>query len=150
MAGGGRPGRRRAGIIGGAVVVVVLLAGAGLWFAAGGSGDGWGTEGDRVASPTGEFEVVTYEWSAMIDPGWNLAIERADGEGREWFWRSAEMPAPRAIRFTGPTTVQVTDDLDRVYEVEFDPETLEPSDRFCANPSYCHGSPWDTFTAHTP
>jgi hypothetical protein len=29
----------------------------------------WGTPAERVASPTGEYEVVQYEWSAMINPG---------------------------------------------------------------------------------
>lgn len=113
-------------------------------------GSNWDNPTKRVTSPTGEFQVVQYEWDAMIDPGWNLAIERVDGEGREWFWRSAEMPVPKAIRFTGPTTVEVTDDLDQVYRVEFDPATLEPSDRFCPRPEYCSHAPWDAYTSAAP
>lgn len=112
----------------------------------------WGDEGERIASPTGEFEVVTYEWSAMIDPGWNLAIERVGGDDdeREWFWRSAEMPVPKEIRFTGPTSIEVVDDLGRTYPVEFDPETLEPDERYCANLAYCTSAPWDGYTRSKP
>lgn len=110
----------------------------------------WGTPTDRVVSPTGAYEVVVYEWSAMIDPGWTLAVERVDGEGREWFWRSAELPAFRSVRFVDATTIEVTDDLDQTYRVHVDPTTLEPSDRYCPRPEYCWADPWSGYTSEGP
>lgn len=130
----------------GVVVVGVLTAVAVAQF----SGPYWGTPADRVASPTGEYEVVTYEWSAMIDPGWNLAIQRVGNEDREWFWRAAEIPALKSVRFTGPTSIEVTDDMDRVYRIDFDPTSLEPSDRYCLNVVYCSDAPWNGYTRSGP
>lgn len=110
----------------------------------------WGTPTLRVASPTGEFEVVQYEFNAMIDPGWNLAIESVDGDDREWFWRSVESPAPIAITFVGPTTIEVVDDFGGRFRIDFDPDSLEPSDRYCLNTSYCYSNPWDDYTRDAP
>lgn len=59
-----------------AVAVIVVLVGLLALRSAQGT---WGSPAERVASPTGEYEVVQYEWTAMIDPGWNLAIERVGG-----------------------------------------------------------------------
>ncbi len=106
----------------------------------------WGTRADRIASPTGEFEVVQYEWAAMIDPGWNLAIERVDTGEREWFWRSTEHPAPTSIRFTGTHSIEVTDADGQVYRVDFDSGSLVPSDRYCLDPGYCSDAPWNDYT----
>ncbi len=146
--------RRRRGRIAVAVGAAVVVGALGLVAAVvvvGRLGQPeWGTPGDRVLSPTGDYQVVTYEWTAMIDGAWNLAIERVDGEGREWFWRSVEMPRPRKVRFTGPTTVEVVDDLDQTYRIRFDPETLEPTDRFCPTPAYCTDGPWDAYTREGP
>lgn len=110
----------------------------------------WGTPGERVTSPDGRFVAVTYDWSAMIDPGWNIAVERADGDGREWFWRGTEHPEPVEVRFAGEHRIEVVDGAGVVWAVEFDPETLEPSDRYCTNTSYCHQWPWDRYTRTDP
>lgn len=110
------------------------------------SAQSWGTPTDRVASESGEYEVVTYEWSAMIDPGWTIALQRVGGDQREWFWRNTEDPAPKAIRFTGPTSIEVTDSWDQVYRVDFEPNSLEPSDRFCLRTEYCSDAPWSSYT----
>ncbi|WP_421119745.1 hypothetical protein ACE2AJ_20710 [Aquihabitans daechungensis] len=93
---------------------------------------------------------MTYEWSATIDPGWNLAIQRVGEDNRVWFWRSAELPALKSVRFTGPTSIEVTDDMDQVYRVDFDPASLEPSDRFCLNAGYCSDAPWNGYTRSGP
>lgn len=125
--------------------VVVLLLGLVGWIVL--TRVDFGNPTRRVASPTGEYEVVEYEFSAMIDTGWNLAIERVDGDGRQWFWRSVEGPAPENIRFTGPTSVEVT--IERGagrYEIDFDPDSLEPSRRFCLNTEYCQDDPWNDYT----
>ncbi|WP_421121564.1 hypothetical protein ACE2AJ_09365 [Aquihabitans daechungensis] len=45
---------------------------------------------------------MTYEWSAMIDPGWNLAIQRVGEDNRVWFWRSAELPCVESGPLHGP------------------------------------------------
>jgi hypothetical protein len=127
-------------VVGGVVAVAVTRS----------SAPHWGTPTDRVASPSGEYEVVTYEWSATIDPGWTLAVERVGSEEREWFWRNTEDPAPKAIRFTGPTSIEVTDSWDRVYQLDFDPNTLEPSDRFCLRTEYCSDAPWAGYTRESP
>lgn len=129
-----------------ALVTVVAVVLAWSWVR---SAD-WGDAGERVRSPDGRFEVVTYDWQAMIDPGWNLAVERVDGDGREWFWRGTESPAPAEVRFTGPTSIEVVDDHGGVWTVEFDPETLEPSERYCTRPEYCHQWPWDEYTSSEP
>ena len=137
-------------VIAGAAVAslaIVVLVG---FFVMGSPQRTWGTPTDRVASPTGEYEIVTYEWTAMIDPGWNLAITRVGDDQREWFWRSTEMPRPKAIRFTGPTSIEVTDDLGQKYRVDFDPRSLEPSDRFCLRPEYCSDPPWNGYTRDAP
>jgi hypothetical protein len=110
----------------------------------------WGTPTRRVASPTGEFEVVQFEWTAVIDPAWNLAIERVEGGDREWFWRSVEGPAPETITFVGPTEIEVVDSSGAHYRVEFDPSSLEPSDRYCLRPEYCYSHPWDDYTRASP
>jgi hypothetical protein len=110
----------------------------------------WGSVTERVASPTGEFEVVQYEFTAVIDPGWTLAIEQVDGDRREWFWRSVEGPGPESIRFSADTTIEVIDRRGGRYTVDFDPKTLEPSDRYCLNKSYCYEDPWDDFTRTSP
>lgn len=110
----------------------------------------WGTVSQRIASPTGEYEVVRYEASAMIDPVWVLAIERVDGSNREWFWRSVEYRNPKVVRFTGPLSIEVVDDGGDTYSVDFDEDSLEPSDRFCLNASYCGGYPWDDYTRTGP
>ena len=138
---------RVAALVAAAVVVVGVVTAVTVSRS---SGPHWGTAGDRVVSPTGEYEVVTYEWSAMVDPGWNLAIQRIGGEEREWFWRSAELPALRSVRFTGPTSIEVTDDMDQVYRVDFDPASLKPSDRFCLNGGYCSDAPWSGYTQSGP
>lgn len=130
-----------------ALLVAVLVGVAVWWFF---FRPDFGDPTLRVASPTGEFEVVQYEFSAMIDPGWNLAIERVDGDGREWFWRSIEGPGPEEIRFSGPTSVEVTDEYGDVYEIDFDPASLKPSERFCLRPEYCHSAPWDGYTRVGP
>jgi hypothetical protein len=147
---GGSRGKRRwrvVALVAVAVVVVgvvITVAVARFW------GPSWGTPADRVVSPTGEYEVVTYEWTALIDPGWNLFIQRVGGEEREWFWRSAESPALKSVRFTGPTSIEVTDRMDQVYLVDFDPASLEPSDRFCLNGGYCSDAPWNGYTRSGP
>lgn len=131
-----------------ALAVLALLSGLAAWW--------WflrvdfGNPTRRVASPTGEYEVVQYEFSAMIDPGWNLAIERVDGDGRQWFWRSVESPGPDTIRFTGPTSIEVVDTYGGVYQLRFDPRTLRPSERFCLRPEYCYSGPWDGYTKDAP
>lgn len=139
-----RPRRRRWRLFAIAAVLVALVLGVLAW---------WffvrvdfGTQTRRVASPTGEYEVVQYEFRATIDPGWNLAVERVDGDGREWFWRSVEGPAPAAIRFVGPTSVEVSDEDGRVYRIRFDPDSLKPSKRCCLRPEYCYSAPWDEYT----
>lgn len=125
--------------------VVTLLLGLVVWFVF--VRVDFGDPTRRVASPTGEFEVVQYEFSAMIDTEWNLAIERVDGDEREWFWRSVEGPAPEEITFTGPTSVKVTIDSGAgMFEMEFDPDSLEPSRRFCLNTEYCQDEPWNRYT----
>jgi hypothetical protein len=138
--------RRRVGA-GLAVVVVGLTAGLlGSWFFR----VDWGTPTRRVASPTGEFEVVQYEWTAVIDPAWNLAVERVEGDGREWFWRSVEGPGPATITFVAPTTIEVVDEYGGRFLVDFDPTTLEPSERYCLRPEYCYSRPWDGYTRESP
>lgn len=132
--------------MGGAAIVGVLVALVAWWSSA----SSWGTATERTASPSGEYEIVQYEWDGIIDGGWTLAIERVDGTEREWFWRSFELPRPTEVRFTGPTAIEVTDDLEQVYRITFDPATLEPSDRYCPNPTYCTDAPWDAFTAEGP
>lgn len=124
------------------VIVIGLLGFLASWYLR----VDWGSPTRRVASPTGEYEVVQYEWTAVIDPAWNLAIERVDGDGREWFWRSVEGPAPETIRFVGPTSIEVVDQSGAVYRVDFDPNTLEPTERYCLNPGYCYANPWDNYT----
>lgn len=104
----------------------------------------------RVVAPDGRFEVVTYEFSAMIDPGWTLTIERADGGGREWFWYGVEGPAPVEVRFVEPTAIEVHDDHGRVWALTFDPDTLEPSDRYCTRPEYCWRWPFTQYTRTAP
>ena len=136
-----RPWALVAGIVG---VSLVLLVGVVLWWWP--ARDEYGTATRRVASPSGEFEIVQYEFVAMIDPGWNLIVERIGTDEREWFWRSVESPAPDIIRFTGPTSVEVVDEQGRVHQVRFDPDTLEPTDRICLRPEYCWNEPWDEFT----
>lgn len=130
-----------------AAAVIVSLVGFLVWWFL---QVDWGSPSRRVASPTGEYEVVQYEFSAMIDPGWNLAIERVDGDGREWFWRSVEHWAPEIIRFSGPTAVEVIDEDGGVYRVQFDPDSLEPTERYCLRPEYCDGRPWDNYTRDAP
>ena len=139
--------RRRRIHAGLAVVVVGVAAGllVGWLFRA-----DWGTATRRMASPTGEFEVVQYEWTAVIDPAWNLAIERVDSDDREWFWRSVEGPGPASIAFVAPTTIEVVDHYGGRYLVDFDPSTLEPSDRYCLRPEYCYQHPWDDYTREAP
>lgn len=110
----------------------------------------FGDPGDRVVSPDGRFEVVTYEFQAMIDPGWTLVVERTDGDGGEWFWHGVESPGPVEVRFTGPTTVEVTDDHGDVWTVTFDEGSLLPSDRYCTRPEYCYRWPLDTYTRTAP
>jgi hypothetical protein len=110
----------------------------------------FGDPGDRVVSPDGRFEVVTYEFQAMIDPGWTLVVERIDGGGGEWFWHGVESPGPVEVRFTGPTTVEMTDDYGDVWTVTFDPGSLVPSDRFCTRPEYCYRWPLDTYSRTSP
>lgn len=131
-----------------AAAVVVLLLGLVAWWLF--LRVDFGDPTRRVGSPTGEYEVVQYEFSAMVDPGWNLAIERVDGNGREWFWRSVEHWAPEVIRFAGPTSVEVVDEDGRIYRVQFDPDSLEPTDRYCLRPEYCYSHPWDSYTRDTP
>ena len=94
--------------------------------------------------------MVQYEFSAMVDPGWNLVIERVDGDGREWFWRSVEYRAPETIRFSGPTSVEVVDEEGSVYRMQFDPDSLEPTERYCLRPEYCYSHPWDDYTRDAP
>lgn len=110
----------------------------------------WGEPGDRVTSPDGRLVAVTYEWTAMIDPGWNIAVERVDGSGRQWFWRGTEHPAPTEVRFLDAHRVEVVDDVGQAWVVDLDPETLEPSERYCTNTSYCYQWPWDGYTRTTP
>lgn len=130
-----------------AFALALLIVGVVAWWFLRGVAD-FGDETRRVVSPTGEFEVVQYEFSAMIDPGWNLAIERAEGGGREWFWRSVEGPAPETIRFLGNTSVEVVDGYGGIYRMTFDPASIEPDKRYCLRPEYCHSSPWYDYT-HT-
>lgn len=136
-------GRRRWLRLAVVAAVVVGVAFAGWWAFL---RTAWGDVTRRIASPTGDYEVVQYEFSAMIDTGWNLAIERTNGGGRQWFWHSVEGPAPEAITFTGPTSVEVTTDSGGVFEMEFDPDSLEPNRRFCLNPEYCRDDPWNDYT----
>jgi hypothetical protein len=110
----------------------------------------WGEPGDRVVSDDGRYAVVTYEWSAMVDPGWNIAVERPDGSGRQWIWRGTEHPVPTEVRFAGPTSIEVVDDTGAVWSVDFDPDSLEPSDRYCTNVAYCYQWPWDGYTRTAP
>lgn len=110
----------------------------------------WGTAGERVPSPGRDYVAVTYDWSAMIDPGWNIAVERIDGSDRQWFWRGTEHPVPAEVRFAGENRIEVVDDVGVVWVVDIDPETLEPSDRYCTNTSYCHQWPWDQYTKSSP
>lgn len=131
-----------------AAAVVVLLLGLVAWWLF--LRVDFGSPTRRIASPTGEYEVVQYEFSAMVDPGWNLAIERVDGHGREWFWRSVEHWAPEVIRFSGPTSVEVLDEDGRIYQVQFDPDSLEPTDRYCLRREYCYSHPWDNYTRDGP
>jgi hypothetical protein len=110
----------------------------------------FGDPGDRVVSPDGRFEVVTYDWSAMIDPGWTMVVERVDGGDREWFWLGAESPAPVEVRFVAPTGIEVQDDYGQVWALTFDPDTLEPSERYCVRPEYCYRWPFDGYTRTSP
>ncbi len=137
--------RWRPWVIAASVVVLLLglLLGFYWWFFL---RVDFGSPTRRVTSPTGEYEIVQYEFSATVDPGWNLTIERVDGDEREWFWRSVEHWAPDSIRFTGPTSVEVVDEVGGVYRVEFDPETMEPTERYCLRPEYCYRHPWDDYT----
>jgi len=130
-----------------AAVVLVALGVLAWWFFL---RVDFGNPTRRVASPTGEYEVVQYEFSAVIDPGWNLAIERVNGDRREWFWRSVEGPGPESIRFSGPTSIELIDEYGGVYRLRFNPDTLEPSDRFCLRPEYCYSAPWDGYTQDAP
>ena len=107
----------------------------------------FGEPTDRVVSDDGRFEVVTYEFSAMIDPGWTFALERVDGDGREWIWTNVESPPPVAVRFAAADRVEIVDDQGVVYSISFDPKTLEPSDRFCLRPKYCYRSPLRAYTS---
>lgn len=128
------------------VALAILLSVVWPWI----RGADWGTATDRVVSQDGRYEVVTYEFTAVIDPGWNLAIERVDSGDREWFWRSVEGPAPTEVRFVGANRVEVVDSSGEVYAIEFDAESLEPTDRYCLSPGYCYERPWDQYTASTP
>jgi hypothetical protein len=110
----------------------------------------FGDPGDRVVSPDGRFEVVTYDWSAMIDPGWTMVVERVDGGDREWFWLGAESPAPVEVRFVDPTGIEVRDDYGQVWALTFDPDTLEPSERYCVRPEYCWRWPYTQYTLTSP
>jgi hypothetical protein len=150
MAGERAHGRRRWRVVALAAVAVVVVGVVIAVVVTRSAGQSWGTPTDRVASPSGEYEVVTYEWSAMIDPGWTLAIQRVGGDQREWFWRNTEDPGPKAIRFTGPTSIEVTDSWDQVYRVNFEPNSLEPSDRFCLRTGYCSDAPWNSYTRESP
>ncbi len=109
-----------------------------------------GDPGARVVSPDGRFEVVTHEFSAMIDPGWTLTIGRVDGGDREWFWHGVEGPAPVEVRFLDATTIEVRDDHGQAWTVTFDPDSLDPSDRYCLRPEYCYRWPLDRYTRTTP
>lgn len=142
-----RSGSRPWRLLAFAAVVLVTLFGVLVWWF---FRSDYGDPTVRVASPTGEYEVVQYEFSAMIDPGWNLAIERIDGDGREWFWRSVEGPAPEVVRFSGPTSVELIDEYGDVYRMDFDPDSLKPLERFCLRPEYCHSAPWDGYTRNSP
>ena len=103
-----------------------------------------------MVSPDGRLEVVTYDWSAMIDPGWTMVVERVDGGDREWFWLGAESPAPVEVRFVAPTGIEVQDDYGQVWALTFDPDTLEPSERYCSRPEYCWRWPYTEYTRSSP
>lgn len=150
MAGLRAQGRRRRRVAALVAVAMAVVGAVVVVAMARPSGPNWGNPTNRVASPSGEYEVVTYEWSAMIDPGWTLAVQRVGGGEREWFWRNTESPSPKSIRFVGPTSIVVTDDWGQVYRVRFDPNTLEPTDRFCLRTGYCTDAPWSAYTRESP
>lgn len=110
----------------------------------------FGDPGDRTVSPDGRFEVVIYEFQAVIDPGWTLAVERVDGGGREWFWIGVEGPEPVEVRFVDSTRIEVLDDLGQLWALTFDPDTLTPSERYCVRPEYCYRWPFDGYTRTSP
>lgn len=90
---------------------------------------------------------ASMRWCSTSSRRWltqgNLVIERIEGDGREWFWRSVAHRAPETIRFSGPTLVEVVDEEGSPYKMQFDLDSLEPTERSCLRPEYCYSHPWD-------
>lgn len=140
----GDPVRRRGGRVAVALLVVVF-AGAGVVVVLG----GWiaaflvlPTSREvlqTVESPEGNHRVVVTEWAAAIDPGWSVYVEDRRGllSRRREIWRSVEDVSPESVVFSADTTVVVTGSDGKVYTVEFDARSLQPTPFHCLSPGYC-------------